>query len=95
MRYISAPHRSHGTLSSGALVVILMGVMGLTGGRAGVCSDMRGIIARTSCTGRLTSFEPPFAEMSQFCSGRAYSPQMTANEGTFGLQQNLMTSAVL
>ena len=54
MRYISAPQRSHGTLSSGASVdsfngvsALLTGVMGLAGGRGGVCSDMGGIIART------------------------------------------------
>ena len=41
MRYISAPHRSHGILSSLlAVVLVLSDVMGLTGGvRAG--SDMR------------------------------------------------------
>jgi hypothetical protein len=41
MRYISAPHRSHGILSSLLTVaLVLSGVMGFTGGvRAG--SDMR------------------------------------------------------
>jgi hypothetical protein len=41
MRYISAPHRSHGILSSWlAVVPVLSDVMGLTGG-VGAGSDMR------------------------------------------------------
>jgi hypothetical protein len=43
MRYISAPHLSHGILSSSLTVVlVLIGVIGFSGGvRAG--SDMRGL----------------------------------------------------
>jgi hypothetical protein len=45
MRYISSPQRSHNILSFSAGVVVLSGVMGRTGARGGVGSDMAAIIA--------------------------------------------------
>jgi hypothetical protein len=51
MRYISALQRSHSMaslLDAAADTAVLSGVIGRTGGRGGVGSDMAGIIAHAS-----------------------------------------------